>query len=193
MVEPRRNGCVRRSRLHRVGFEKKVVCEWSRDGEFNVNALIQNLQIHRVEQGQLERVKAILERCEMYITSITLEGSCYWLAHFDGLEVGCIGLEHGTGASLIRSAAVLPEFRSSGIGRTLTLFALEQAHLRGDRAVYLFTSDMGPYWQRFGFVEVPLETLVQALPDVSQVQSGMCMGWLEQSRAWKKTLEPRGV
>lgn|GEM_PF-3041897 len=158
-----------------------------------MNTVLQTVQIQRLEESSLERVIKLLEQCEMYTSSVTFQFSSYWIAQLDGLDVGCIGLEHGVQASLLRSAAVLPQFRSSGVGRTLSLFALEQAKKRGDRAVYLFTSDMGPFWTRFGFVEVLLETLVQALPDVPQVQSALNLDWLEESRAWLKSLEPQEV
>jgi N-acetylglutamate synthase-like GNAT family acetyltransferase len=158
-----------------------------------VNSALTNVQLECVQPDQLERVIQLLEGSELYTSSVTFASSSYWIALFDGLDVGCVGLEHGFQASLLRSMAVSPQFRSSGIGRTLALFALEQARKRGDRAVYLFTSDMGPFWTRFGFAEVPLERLVQALPDVPQVQSALNLDWLEESRAWLKSLEPQEV
>ena len=158
-----------------------------------MNTVLQAVQIQRLEESSLERIITLLEQCDMNTSSVTFESSSYWIAQLDGLDVGCVGLEQGFQASLLRSVAVLPRFRSSGIARTLTLFALEQARSGGDQAVYLFTSDMGPFWTRFGFIEVPLETLVQALPDVPQVQSALNQRWLEESRAWLKSLEPQEV
>lgn len=158
-----------------------------------MKTLAQAVQIQGVGNDSLELLLKLLEQSGLYTSSVTVHGSSYWLASLDGLGVGCIGLEHGQDASLLRSAAVLPEFRSSGVGRALTLHALEQARLRGDRAVYLFSTDAGAYWQRFGFVEIPVLALAQALPDSSQVQSGQRLGWLERDQGWMKTLEPQEV
>ncbi|BDP42745.1 GNAT family N-acetyltransferase [Deinococcus aetherius] len=118
----------------------------------------------------------------------TLDGSTYWIAELDGVPAGCIGLEHGKGASLIRSATVLPHARRQGLGRALATSALTQATLRGDQAVYLFSSDAGPFWEQFGFTQVPPETVAAALPDTPQVRSGECRGWLKDEVGWVRSL-----
>lgn len=125
---------------------------------------------------------------ERSAVTVTLDGCTYWIAELDGRPAGCIGLEHGEGASLIRSTAVLPQARGQGLGRALARSALTHASLRGDRAVYLFSSDAGPFWQTFGFVPVPVEELEAALPHVPQVVSGQCRGWIRAEVAWKRGL-----
>ena len=120
----------------------------------------------------------------------TLEGCTYWIADLNGAPAGCIGLEHGGGVSLLRSASVLPAARRRGLGRALATSALTHATLRGDRAVYLFSSDAGPFWQTFGFAPVPVEELEAALPAVPQVVSGQCRGWIREELAWKRELQP---
>lgn len=138
-------------------------------------------------------VKALLEQAELHTSSVTPEGSTYWIAFLDGQPGGCIGLEHGEGASLIRSTAVLPEFRSEGLGRALVLSALTQASLRGDHTVYLFSSEAGDYWGRFGFVPATGEELGAALPQAPQVRSGQCRGWIRDEQAWKRPLAPQMI
>lgn len=133
-------------------------------------------------------ITALLEACGLYTTSVTPEGSTYWIAFLDGQPGGCIGLEHGRGASLIRSTAVLPEFRSHGLGRALVVSALTQASLRGDRAVYLFSSEAGDYWKRYGFTPSTAAEVEAALPEAPQVRSGMCKGWIHEEQVWKREL-----
>lgn len=133
-------------------------------------------------------ITALLEACGLYTTSVTPEGSTYWIAFLDGNPAGCIGLEHGPGASLIRSTAVLPQFRGHGLGRALVVSALTQASLRGDRAVYLFSSEAGDYWKRFGFVPSTAAEVEAALPEAPQVRSGMCKGWIHEEQVWKREL-----
>lgn len=120
--------------------------------------------------------------------TVTLEGSTYWIAELDGVPGGCIGLEHGEGASLIRSTAVVPGARGQGLGRALAESALTYATLRGDRTVYLFSTDAGPFWRAFGFEEVPVAELAAALPHTPQVLSGQQRGWIRDEVAWKRTL-----
>lgn len=144
--------------------------------------------VRSVTPADHDTVVSLLERCGLHTTSFTLEGATYWIALLAGQPVGTIGLEHGDGASLIRSTAVVPEARGAGVGRALAQSALTLATLRGDRAVYLFSSDAGEFWTRFGFRAVPMDELVEALPDVPQVRSGKLRGWLADETAWRRDL-----
>lgn len=130
----------------------------------------------------------LLGRCGLHTGSATLEGSTYWIAQLDGVPGGCIGLEHGEGVSLIRSTAVVPEARSQGLGRALVLSALTQASLRGDHTVYLFSSEAGDYWKRFGFVPSTAQAVGEALPGASQVRSGFDKGWIHDEQVWQRAL-----
>ncbi|MFC4453047.1 GNAT family N-acetyltransferase [Deinococcus sonorensis] len=122
------------------------------------------------------------------LITATLEASRYWLAELDGQVAGCIGLEHGEGASLLRSACVASGRQGQGVGARLARVALAAARKRGDRAVYLFSSHAGGYWQRLGFVAVPPQEVADRLPTAPQVRSGECRGWLHTEQAWKLDL-----
>jgi N-acetylglutamate synthase-like GNAT family acetyltransferase len=118
----------------------------------------------------------------------TFKGSSYWVARSSDDVVGCVGLEHGNVASLLRSAAVHPNHQGRGIGDQLATAAISAARNRGDQSLYLFSTDAGQYWQRYGFVEVDVRTLADALPDSPQVRSGIERGWIADDRAWKLDL-----
>ncbi|AWN24547.1 GNAT family N-acetyltransferase [Deinococcus irradiatisoli] len=130
----------------------------------------------------------LLSACGLHTSSVTPQGSTYWIADLDGRPSGCIGLEHGEQASLLRSMGVLPAARRQGLGRALALSALTYASLRGDAALYLFSSDAGAFWQQFGFVPVDAAEVAAALPGTPQVQSGECKGWIHQEQAWKRVI-----
>lgn len=147
------------------------------------------VRLRAAKSTDLSVIHDILTACGLFTASVTLDGSTYWIADLNGTPVGVIGLEHGRGASLLRSAAVLPHARGMGVGRALAQSALTLATLRGDRAVYLFSSDAGAYWRGFGFTEVPVMELANALPDTPQVQSGLRRGWITEEVAWCKTLD----
>lgn len=98
------------------------------------------------------------------LITATLTGCSYWLAVQHGETIGCVRLEHGERASLLRSACVRPEHQSRGIGARLADAALASARGRGDRAVYLFSSHAEGYWARLGFVQADVNELSGALP-----------------------------
>lgn len=149
----------------------------------------------KLRQAQPEDFSTILDlltRCGLHTSSVTPEGSTYWIADLNGTPGGCIGLEHGEGVSLIRSTAVLPEARSQGLGRALVRSALTHATLRGDGQVYLFSEEAGDYWRRFGFVPVTAAEISAALPGAPQVCSGLTKGWIHDEQAWRLDVQPGG-
>lgn len=149
----------------------------------------QHIKIRQAMPADLPVIVDLLRRTGLHTASVTLQEGCtYWIADLDGQPAGCIGLEHGREASLIRSTAVLPAMRSRGLGRALVLSALTQASLRGDHTVYLFSSEAGDYWKRFGFVPATVAEIEAALPDTPQVKSGMCRGWIHEELVWKHAL-----
>lgn len=151
-----------------------------------------HVKLRQAAPEDFPTVLALLAGCGLHTASVTPEGSTYWIADLNGVPGGCIGLEHGDGVSLIRSAAVLPTARSQGLGRALVTSALTHASLRGDRAVYLFSQEAGDYWLRFGFFPVGADEISAALPDTPQVRSGMCKGWIHGEQAWKRELNGGG-
>ena len=60
--------------------------------------------------------------------------------------------------------------RNRGIGSELLQAARKSAHTRGARSLYLFSTAAGAFFQRVGFVEVPVAQLVSALSGTPQVE-----------------------
>ena len=137
-----------------------------------------------------QAIRTLLAECRLGIDNILAPDTRYWLAEQPGadLVVGTIGLELGAGAALMRSAAVLPQQRGSGLGRRLVQLALNGAGQSGSARVYLFSTGAGAYWQRFGFVQVPVAEVVAALPLAPQVQRYDALGWLPTEVAWRLEL-----
>jgi amino-acid N-acetyltransferase len=68
--------------------------------------------------------------------------------------VGCAALELYGNAALLRSLAVEPGTRETGVGTALAVAALELARRRRVRRVYLLTKTAVDFFPRFGFVRV---------------------------------------
>jgi N-acetylglutamate synthase-like GNAT family acetyltransferase len=113
----------------------------------------------------------------------------YWVAEEnDHIFVGSVGLELGVDSALIRSVAVLPNFRNIGLGRNLVNIAMTCAKEMGCKRVFLFSMRSGKYWQKLGFQKTPVDELVQSLPDIPQVLRFTSIGKLATETAWKKDL-----
>ena len=81
-----------------------------------------------------------------------------------------------------------PVFRRQGLGATLTYTAFEGCRMAGRRIVYCFSTGAGSYWQRFGFREVSVREVIDALPDSPQVNHFDRIGWLPTEIAWRRDL-----
>ena|SRR5687768_7421318 len=64
---------------------------------------------------------------------------------------GVIGVEKYGSAALLRSAAVFPDLRGSGIGGRLVRELLDRVSAQGVREIYLLTTTAEEYFPRFGF------------------------------------------
>jgi N-acetylglutamate synthase-like GNAT family acetyltransferase len=136
-------------------------------------------------------VQAVLTRNAQSTHAVLAPGTRYWLAEDAyGWVLGVIGIESGAEVVLLRSAAVLSEFRGRGIGTALVQHALDAAAQSGQRAAYLFSTGAGAYWTRLGFRQVPVSEVVAALPNAPQVQQYEALGWLPTEVAWRRETWP---
>ena len=79
--------------------------------------------------------------------------------------VGVIGLELCCDEyALLRSTAVAPDWRGTGLGRRLVTHVIAEAESRGIKALYLLTTTAERYFPSFGFVKTQRE----AVPDEVQ-------------------------
>ena len=87
-------------------------------------------------------------------------GVAEWWAQFTvaeagGAIVGMAGIENYGSGALLRSVAVHPDWRSTGLGRMLVLAVLDQAYAGGARDAYLLTTTAEHYFPRLGFTVIP--------------------------------------
>jgi len=105
-----------------------------------------------------------------------------------GQITGTTGYEISGANALIRSVAVRPDLRASGLGSRLAQFALDAAVGQGATTAWLFSRRSGPFWQKLGFAPASTVDLVAALPDSAQVQLFATTGQLEREVAWRREL-----
>lgn len=124
-----------------------------------------------IEQTRdLEVVRKMLSAAGMIVEGLEWPPACYLVAYFGTEPVGVIGVEPSLDAALLRSLCVADAMRGRGIGGELVAAARKAAHTRGARSLYLFSTDAGDFFKRFGFVEVPVMQLIAALGAAPQVK-----------------------
>ena len=99
-----------------------------------------------------------------------------------------MGIELGNDSVLLRSLGVLVPWRRQGVGGALINRALESARQTDFKKAYLFSRTAGRYWMKFGFYQVAVSEVVQALPEVPQVKQYLEAGIIWTDVAWRYDL-----
>jgi amino-acid N-acetyltransferase len=90
----------------------------------------------------------------------TLSGFIVAVSEDGGRIVGVAGLECCSGEyALLRSTAVDPKWRGTGLGRRLVTHLIAEAESRGMKALYLLTTTAERYFPSFGFVKTTRDTV----------------------------------
>ena len=121
--------------------------------------------------GDLGAVLELVEAC-----GLTSEGIGSQIGDFAVITLagetdiaGCVGLEWGGGAAMIRSLAVRQSARKFGFGERLVQWAAERARGAGAERVVLLTETAPRFFARLGFAAVERSSLPQALLESSSV------------------------
>jgi N-acetylglutamate synthase-like GNAT family acetyltransferase len=85
----------------------------------------------------------------------------------------------------LRSVAVDNGMRGRGIARALIDDALRELHCKSIRVLFLFSKDMGAYFENLGWVEVPVGEAADALRQAPQVKRYDRTGWYINERAFR--------
>jgi amino-acid N-acetyltransferase len=113
--------------------------------------------LRRASPSDREVILAILRSLDLPTAGVPDWLERFWVADHEGRVVGVAGMELYGDGGLLRSVAVSPEWRGSGIGRALIDRVLEAGRAAGVRDVYLLTTTAEHYFPRLGFACISRE------------------------------------
>jgi amino-acid N-acetyltransferase len=129
--------------------------------------------IEKAKDEELPQVLALLEKSGLPEAGLEDHVETLLVVRQAGRVVGSAGLEMYGGVALLRSVATAPNLRGQGLGRNLTLAALDLAQENGVNKAYLLTETTEKFFRRFGFV--PIErSVVPAAVKTSVEFTGAC-------------------
>lgn len=99
-------------------------------------------------------VRELLRSAGLPADDVAAGAQEYVLAHDGRRLVGTVGLEVVGADGLVRSLAVVPDWRGRGVAHALHERALAIARRRGVRALYLLTTTAERYAARKGFERI---------------------------------------
>ena len=129
--------------------------------------------LRRANRDDQAPVLALLGGADLPTEGVAEHFDTFFVAESASEIVGVAGLEiHGPDA-LLRSVAVAPEVRGTGLGSALAERALTRARESGLGAVYLLTTTAESFFPRFGFERIGWD-LVPASVQESHEFRGAC-------------------
>lgn len=128
----------------------------------------------------LDGIKALLVASELPTAGVDQHWKTFLVARDGERLVACGGAEAYQFAALIRSVAVLPEYRSHGIGRKIVRQLLDRLASRGLREFYLLTTTAEGYFKKRGFKTIDRDEVHPQLLSSREFQdacpdSAICM------------------
>lgn len=112
------------------------------------------LEIRPAEPAELPAIERLLGAAQLPLAGVREALPHFLIARQDGRMVGVIGMEVLGGLGLVRSAAVEPGSRGTGVGRALVERVLAEAASYRIRELYLLTTTAERWFTRFGFRHV---------------------------------------
>jgi len=108
--------------------------------------------------NDMDAARELITVCELPLEGIEEQfGEKYVVAEQDGEVVGVAGMEVYGAHGLLRSVAVAPWLRGSGLGATLVRNRIDWARAQGIESIYLLTMTADRYFARRGFVALSRE------------------------------------
>ena len=138
------------------------------------------ITIAPAREEDLTAIKALLTANSLPTEGVDEHWKTFLVARDDGALVACGGAEAYQFAALIRSIAVVPEYRSHGLGRRIVRQLLDRLASRGLREFYLLTTTAEAYFKKRGFKTIDRDEVHPQLLSSREFQdacpaSAVCM------------------
>ena len=129
------------------------------------------IDIRRARPGDLAAVESLLTDAQLPLHGMRAAFDVGFVADEGGRIIGAAALECFEEGALLRSVVVDPSVRGRGVGRTLTLAAVEEGRIRKLPAVYLLTTTAERFFPRLGFVATTREDVPRSVQQSVEFQT----------------------
>ena len=137
-------------------------------------SLVDPPYIRAAEPADLAGIERLLTTSGLPVDGVRDALAGFVVAQSGDDLAGVAGLEVCCDNALLRSVAVLPQWRSHGLGRALVTRVISDAEARGIRALYLLTTTAERYFPTFGFQRIAREDVPDDVRNTGEFQSVCC-------------------
>jgi N-acetylglutamate synthase-like GNAT family acetyltransferase len=128
--------------------------------------------VSKASAVDLPAVLSLVRQCELLETGIAEVIASFLIARSGSVLVGCAGLEKYGELGLLRSVAVAPSARGTGIGAKLLEGMAAAARADGVRELFLLTTTAASYFERHGFTAIPRSSAPTQVADSWEFRVG---------------------
>lgn len=123
------------------------------------------IKVENFSTADKEEVLDLLGEAELPLDDLTDEKMKNFMVakNKDDRVVGVVGLETYQDSGLLRSLAVHPAYRRTGLGRLLTRKIESYARHRGINYLYLLTMTAADFFSKIGYEVTPRDNLPEAI------------------------------
>ena len=161
-----------RARLRRAGFVGVAVSgEAPPEGVYSARVQAVKPLIRAATKGDSATVRELLSTAGLPLAG--LEHTHLWVSEANQTVTGVVGFERYGTSALLRSLAVVPEYRGRGVGAALLRHLLSYLEAEGVTSAYGLTTTVPDWLARLGFEETTRDALPGDLAYSEQLQ-GAC-------------------
>ena len=133
---------------------------------------ILSVTVSGMRPGEEDAVKAVLEASGLHTSDLTPEKLRHFIVARKGEDmVGVVGVELFQPHALLRSLAVVPNYRGQGVGAQLIESVERYARMMGATTLYLLTTTAAPFFTHRAFQETSRADAPAALQTTKEFQS----------------------
>lgn len=129
------------------------------------------LHIRSATEADLPAIQALLSSASLPCADLTSSRIDFLVANNGTRIVGVIGVEPMQPAGLLRSLAVSPELRGSGLGKQLVAALEAHAALQGITGLTLLTETAAPFFTQLGYAPLARDHVVAAIAATAEFRS----------------------
>jgi amino-acid N-acetyltransferase len=142
--------------------------------------MIKDLRVRAAQPSDMPAIAAVLERCNLPVDELPRLVGEFHVALMKSELVGCACAERFGDTAIVRSVAVLREWRDQGVASHLVNAVMMRARANGTRRAVLLTSSCPSYFARYGFSLIHASKLPPEVLESEEFQrlrntSALCM------------------
>ena len=133
-----------------------------------------DIRIDRATGADAGAMLALMERAHLPTDGLASHLDAAFVARDGDVVVGSAAIELYADGGLLRSVAVDPGHRGTGLGGRLTAAAIEEAQRLQLPALYLLTTTAEEFFPRFGFEQITRDEVPDSVKQSIEFREACC-------------------